>query len=350
MPHPRARTEPHPRALVIRNGVLLALMTAVSTDLKLPEGIFLVIGMLIVLESPLGGGLIDAKERVLGSLMGLLAVVIASGALQAGTQPLQIFSGLTLVRLFSFAIGLNSGYVVGGHMVAGSLLNHGSHWWHYAFWRTMMTVAGVLLGFICGQIFYPRLSITAWQCSCQSWLAELANALGDVTTASHQDGRLLELRQQRDQLRQELPTLAAEQVVLDGGENRVLVLAELCLQHGSTVMSCTRDLAALLVASDVRPWVWDLPIDWLLHCGRECLQQLADGCQSNETSLQLIEIRSLIESYIHGHLKMESVESDTESSLLIASRLLLLSNALIEIAPAAVVFREPITGTPERRG
>jgi len=169
-----ARTEPHPQALVIRNGALLALMTAASTYLNLPEGLFLVVGMLIVLESPLGGGLIDARERVFGSLMGLLSVVITSGALHAASQPLQIFGGLMLVRLFSFAIGLNSGYVVGGHMVAGSLLNASSDWWHYAFWRFTMTVAGVLMGVYCSRIIYPRQATNAWQRNCQSWLSGLA--------------------------------------------------------------------------------------------------------------------------------------------------------------------------------
>lgn len=319
--------------MVIRNGALLALMTAASTYLGLPEGLFLVVGMLIVLESPLGGGLIDARERVLGSLMGLLSVVIALGALHAATQPLQIFIGLMLVRLFSFAIGLNSGFVVGGHMVAGSLPTAGSDWWHYAFWRFIMTVAGVLIGLYCSRTIYPRQVTNAWQRDCQSWFSGLAQALNNLALTPGEFSRFEDLREQRNVLRKNLPKLVAEQVYLNEPTNHLLIDPQLCLQHGSTVLSCTRDLASLLVTPGVESWALDLPIRELFQCGGECLQQLATGQRSSATASRLIEIRAKIEDDICHHLELAPHEPDSLDTFLLASRLLLLAGAFIDIAP-----------------
>ena len=72
-------------ALVLRNGLLLMLSLAAVDRLGLPEGLFLALGILVILEADLGGGVIAGRERVIGSLMGLLAVVItASGSAAAG--------------------------------------------------------------------------------------------------------------------------------------------------------------------------------------------------------------------------------------------------------------------------
>ena len=64
-------------ALVLRNGLLLMLSLAAVDRLGLPEGLFLALAILVVLEADLGGGVIAGRERVIGSLMGLLAVVIS---------------------------------------------------------------------------------------------------------------------------------------------------------------------------------------------------------------------------------------------------------------------------------
>ncbi len=113
-------SSPAPLALILRNGSVLALLMAAAAFLRLPEGLFLALGALTVLESDLGQGVLAGRERLLGTLCGLVAVVIAAGALGGAPLPLAIFGGLTLVRLFSFAAGLRSGYIVGGQVVAGA--------------------------------------------------------------------------------------------------------------------------------------------------------------------------------------------------------------------------------------
>jgi hypothetical protein len=206
-------------------------------------------------------------------------------------------------------------------------------WWHYAFWRFTMTVAGVLIGVYCSRTIYPLRVTNAWQRNCQSWLSGLAQSLGNLAITPDADSRFQSLREQWNMLRRELPKLAAEQVVLDERDNHLFIHAQLCLQHGSTVLSCTRDLASLLMAPGVGSWVLDLPARALVQCGSECLLQLAASQKSTETRLRLIEIRAMIEADIRNHLDLERNEPDSQDTLLIASRLLLLAGAIIDIAP-----------------
>jgi hypothetical protein len=103
------------------NGFVLMLAVAAVNQVGLPEGLFLALAMLTVLETDLGGGVIAGRERVTGTILGWLAVVITVGISPALPLPARVFSGLLLVRLFRFTAGLNNGFIVGGHVVAGSL-------------------------------------------------------------------------------------------------------------------------------------------------------------------------------------------------------------------------------------
>ena len=340
------RTPPSPQVLTLRNGAVLALLVAAIQHLQLPEGLFLVLAVLTVLESTLGGGAIAGRERLFGSLIGLLAVVIASGAMRAAPQPLQVFSGLTLVRLFGFAAGLSSGYVVGGHMVAGSLLHDTSHWWHYAFWRTLMTMIGVLIGVWLSRHLYSQRLISRWQISSHRWLLALAQTLEHLGTAADDASVFEQLRRDRNALRLDLPSLAAEQAVLDRRSEDALLRAQLLLQHGSTVMSCSRDLAPLLGAGLPLPaWLEALPLQRLLALGSRLLRRLAEAADAAAAEDleamvdELIAWRARIEAPLHRSLPLlpplEASVSD-ERALFIASRLLLLCDGLIQISQPGI--------------
>lgn len=324
--------QPPRQAVIIRNGAVLALLVGVIHHLQLPEGLFLVLAVLTVLESSLGGGAIAGRERLLGSLIGLLAVVIASGALQMASQPLQVFSGLTLVRLFGYALGLSSGYVVGGHMVAGSLLHDTSHWWHYAFWRTLMTLIGVMIGVFLSRQIYSHRAISRWESSCNDWLLDLSTALQNLAGSPDPPQVFDHLRERRNSLRQDLPTLAAEHSILEAHNSDSLLRAQNLLQHGSTVMSCIRDLAGLLPdGRSLPPWIDTLALEQLIQAGAALLKQLVDGSSSTETVRRVHQIRSLIEIDVNSHLKRNGEDLGLRHDLLVASRILLLSDGLIQI-------------------
>jgi hypothetical protein len=239
-------SSPAPLALILRNGSVLALLMAAAAFLRLPEGLFLALGALTVLESDLGQGVLAGRERLLGTLCGLVAVVIAAGALGGAPLPLAIFGGLTLVRLFSFAAGLRSGYIVGGQVVAGSLLHHGLEWWPYALFRTVTTLLGVGIGILVSRHIYSQRSLLLWQADCRQWLLDLADALERVALTQHSEEPYLRMRERRDGLRRRLPQLAAEQGVLHlSGEDPLNLAQDLLLQAG-TVLSCARDLHPIL--------------------------------------------------------------------------------------------------------
>lgn len=329
------------QAVIARNGVALALLVGAIQFLQLPEGLFLVLAVLTVVESNLGGGAIAGRERLLGSLIGLLAVVIASGALQAAPQPLQVFSGLSLVRWFGFASGLSSGYVVGGHMVAGSLLHDTAHWWHYAFWRTVMTLIGVLIGVVLSRQIYSQRATSDWEDNCNHWLLALAAALVKLApSASPTMPDSLEvferLRDQRNQLRQGLPQLLAEQSVLEAHNNQALLRAQILLQHGSTVLSCVRDLTALQL-NGVQPssWLEVLPVEELIQEGAQVLESLAEGHPCELCINKLQPIHAQIQSRVAEQLSQGTDPPRPDRTLVIASRLLLLGDALSELQAAS---------------
>lgn len=325
------------QVVIARNGVVLALLVGAIQFLQLPEGLFLVLAVLTVVESNLGGGAIAGRERLLGSLIGLLAVVIASGALQAAPQPLQVFSGLTLVRWFGFASGLSSGYVVGGHMVAGSLLHDTTHWWHYAFWRTVMTLIGVMIGVVLSRQVYSQRATSDWEDKCNLWLLALAAALlklapSALPTTPDSPQVFEHLRDQRNQLRQSLPQLLAEQSVLEAHSNQALLRAQILLQHGSTVLSCVRDLTALqLNGGQLSSWLGALPVEELIQEGAQVLKCLAEGHPLELVIEQLQPIHARIEARVGEHLSQSADLPKPDRTLVIASRLLLLCDALTEL-------------------
>ena len=69
---------PTPRlALVLRNGFVLTIFLEGMHRAGLPEGLFLALAILVVLEADFGGGVIAGRERMLGSLLGHHTVAAA---------------------------------------------------------------------------------------------------------------------------------------------------------------------------------------------------------------------------------------------------------------------------------
>jgi uncharacterized membrane protein YccC len=316
-------TVPGRPTVIVRNGTVLALVVAACNHLALPEGLFLALGVLIILETDLGGGVLAGRERIIGTLLGLLAVVIAAGILGGLSSALGVFLGLTLVRLFGFAAGLTSGFVVGGHMVAGSLMNHGDAWWHYVFWRMVMTILGVILGVLVTRQIYSQRSSSAWQAACDSWLRDLAGYLERLPGLAAPEEPFAALRERRNGLRRRLPQLAAERTLIHGQPDEAVLRAQQQLQHGSTVMSAARDLCLLLQQEAPAAWVPPGLIPRLLDGGRTRIEALIEGRDAPDAVADLGRCRDLLSAALPPQ--------DGRTQLLIASRLLLLADALIRL-------------------
>ena len=322
-------------ALVLRNGLLLMLSLAAVDRLGLPEGLFLALAILVVLETDLGGGVIAGRERVIGSLMGLLAVVISAGITLVLPLPARVFSGLLLVRLFGFAAGLSSGFIVGGHVVAGSLLHHPLNWWYYAFWRTAMTILGVLIGVYISRHLYSQRSVSRWREQCCSWTGDLADALRHLNDIPERERLFLDLRERRNALRRSLPQLIAEQSVTRSRQDSVRWAQEV-LQHCSTVMSCCRDLSALLQHQPVLTPALRESVQGLQRLGSERLTTLGQtiamqtSAHHDAWSRLRLALNDAVEDLLQTPAGTESGSDNPEHQQrrLLASRLLLLSDAL----------------------
>lgn len=322
-------------ALILRNGFVLMLAVAAVNQVGLPEGLFLALAMLTVLESDLGGGVIAGRERVTGTILGLLAVVITVGISPALPLPARVFSGLLLVRLFGFTAGLNNGFIVGGHVVAGSLLHDLDTWWHYASWRTLMTILGVLIGVLLSQRIYSQRSESHWRERCHSWTEDLADALLHLNVIPDQDPLFLTLRERRNALRRSLPQLVAEQSLTQSNQDAVL-WAQAVLQHCSTVMSSCRDISALLQSQrDLTPALTKTTQE-LQRLGSHRLRAIGRGTsvQQDEWPLVRCQLQQAIETDLLQPQGSEGPSQDSEQQgrVLLASRLLLLADALERLA------------------
>jgi uncharacterized membrane protein YccC len=319
-------------ALIVRNGTVLALVVAASSHLALPEGLFLALGVLTILETDLGGGVLAGRERIIGTALGLLAVVISAGLLGGLSGALGVFLGLTLVRLLGFASGLSSGFVVGGHVVAGSLMNHGDAWWHYGFWRTVMTVLGVILGVLVSRQIYSQRSASAWQASCDGWLRDLARLLERLPDIPEPEQQVASLRERRNALRRQLPQLAAERTLIHGQPDEAVLRAQQQLQHGSTVMSAVRDLCLLLQQEAPAAWMPPGLIPRLMDGGSSRINALVQGRDDRGVAADLRRCRDLLSAALPpAPSGTDPPPQGGRTQLLIASRLLLLADALIRL-------------------
>ena len=325
-------------ALILRNGLLLMLFLAAVNRTGLPEGLFLALAILVVLEADLGGGVIAGRERMLGSLMGLLTVVITSGVSALIPIPAKVFGGFLMVRLFSFSAGLSSGYIVGGHVVAGSLLNHPDDWWYYAFWRTVMTILGVFIGVLLSRHVYSQRTVSTWRRRCDSWIEDLAEGLGNLKARPDHERHYVELRERRNALRRALPQMIAEQSVT-GNRLDDVQWAQETLQHGSSVMSCCRDLSMLLGLNQRLPPELAESINDLQTIGQQRLHQLCSGRPPSAKATSLDALQQRLQQVVEKHLLQLNVEtghseatiepaSSSRQRQLLACRLLMLSDAL----------------------
>lgn len=203
-----------------------------------------------------------------------------------------------------------------------------------------MTLIGVLIGVLLSRQIYSQRAINHWQDGCNLWLLDLAAALIRLSPSAHpqtpEPPEVFErLREKRNQLRQALPQLLAEQSVLEANNNPTLFRAQIVLQHGSTVLSCVRDLTALqLNGGPPSSWLGGLPVEELIQEGSKFLKQLAEGHPLEPASENLQQIHTLIDARVTEHLNQSAEQPSTDRTLIIASRLLLLCDGLTELQTA----------------
>ncbi|MCP9771045.1 FUSC family protein [Synechococcus sp. Tobar12-5m-g] len=247
--------------LTVRNAVVLSLTAGLAELFRLPEGLFMVLAVLLSLEGSIGQGQKAARERIVGTLCGTAVCLLLLGLLQWTGVPAATL-GLTLVRVLGHGLGLNSGFIVGGHVVAGSVANHSSDWPAYLGLRSLETLAGVLIAVLAARWILPARASHRLELALERWRGELAVALRQADLSPAQLGAL---RGGRDQLLDLLP-FAREELLPSLGARALSGSWDQQLFHGGALLSSLRDLRQLCLS---------VPIE-LKHSSETLLEHAAD--------------------------------------------------------------------------
>ena len=121
---------------------------------SIPFGFYIALTTAPVLSGSYGNSLRLSIQRLLGSLMGVVIVVIFSRGLEL-PLPLGIGLAMASVRLLGGALGLQVGYKVAGNIVIMGWLVHSAEETTWGFTRLFWTAIGILISLWATRYVWP---------------------------------------------------------------------------------------------------------------------------------------------------------------------------------------------------
>ena len=171
---------------VVRSDLRLAVVTGLSAGFGLlsdiPFGYYLPMTTAAVLSNSYGSSLKLGIQRLLGSLMGVILLVIFSRSLQL---PLALSLGLALgaTRLLGGALGLQVGYKVAGNIIIMGWLVHNSDETVWGPLRLFWTSLGIVISLWAARWIWPSRTIPQLH---QQWASFLDSLAEELNLESHQ--------------------------------------------------------------------------------------------------------------------------------------------------------------------
>ncbi|WP_115071743.1 FUSC family protein [Synechococcus sp. UW179B] len=170
--------EQHP--WLTRQDLRLAVVTGLSAGLGLlspiPYGYYLPLTTTAVLASTYGNSMRLGIQRLLGSLMGVIVLIIFTRGLEL-PLPLGLGLALATTRLFGGILGLQVGYKVAGNIIVMGWLVHEQVETVWGPIRLFWTGLGIVISLWASQSIWPSRSIPALHQQFASLLAAIEQEL-----------------------------------------------------------------------------------------------------------------------------------------------------------------------------
>lgn len=236
-------------ALLTRPEVRLALAAGLSTGFSsmtgIPFGYYAPLSVLAAMGTNYGNTFELGRQRLLGTLLGAVVLVLSFEGLRDVPLPLGIALALGAQRLLGGLLRLEVGYKVGGLVIVMGWLVHNDQFGQWIPLRLFWSVFGILLSLLSMQLLWPASAVLNGWRQWGALLNQLAQAMAQLHAASvvGRDPRATQqqvasLRTQLVALRADLPAVRRE--LGGGGAGHPVLSMIACLDE-----SCSRLIGLL---------------------------------------------------------------------------------------------------------
>lgn len=196
----------------LRLALVAGLMNGFGAITGLPFFYYAPLAVLAVGAGSFGGSLSLGRQRLLGTVLGSLVLVVGLAGLVQLPLPLALAVNLGLLRLIGGALGFRAGYKVGGLIVVMGWLVHERQLDRWLPLRLFWTVVGVLAMLLALRVLWPARAVETCRERVRRALEPLAQTLQaqadgiacDGARMQHLRSLLVALRELKPQLLEEL--------------------------------------------------------------------------------------------------------------------------------------------------
>ncbi len=161
----------------LRLALTAGLMNGLGALAPLGYGFYAPMAVLVVCTGTYGGSIGLGRQRLLGSVVGGVVLVVSFTGLSHLPLPLGLSLSLVAMRLVGAALGLEVGYKVGSNIIVMGWLVHDGELGIWVPVRLFWTAAGILVALLCLRLFWPDLAVEGNRQRLRRFLTDLGGAL-----------------------------------------------------------------------------------------------------------------------------------------------------------------------------